>query len=319
MKKNLHAHLFTYGALALLVLAGGMFIYSRSAPDAERNKLRAEQPLRISPTLPQSVSFAGEDMPLALPDVRERLEREVLINTFYHSATILTLKKANRWKAPMLQILKEQNVPEDFFYLMIAESGMRNATSPAGAQGFWQFMLPAARQYGLVIDESVDERNDPIKSTYAACRYLKAAYDKFGNWTMVAAAYNTGMAGAADQSQQQQVANYYDLYWNPETARYVFRILAWKLLEQNPEQYGFKLFTEDLYTLTPCNTLTLQTGIHNLPVLAQQNGTNYKTLRMYNPWLRKTTLNVPQGKSYTLYVPAKPGEAAAAQVGLVTE
>lgn len=319
MASGQHPKLFVYGALALLLLGGGVFIFSKSSPEAERGKLRAEQPLRIAPALPDKLTFAGEEMPLATPDVRERLEREVLINTFYHSATILTLKKANRWKEPMLKILKEQNIPEDFFYLMIAESGMRNATSPAGAQGFWQFMLPAARQYGLVVDESVDERNDPIKSTYAACRYLKAAYEKFGNWTMVAAAYNTGMAGAADQSQQQNNNNYYDLYWNAETARYVFRILAWKLLEQNPEQYGFKLFAEDLYTLTPCRTLTLQNGVHNLPVLAQQNGTNYKTLRMYNPWLRKVTLLVPPGKTYALYIPAKNGETPDAQVGLVTE
>ncbi len=302
--------------VVLLSTSSYFFIQSKDTPAIEKRKLYSEQPLRMSPPLPETLVFAGETVPITVPDVRERLERELLINTYYHSFTILTLKKLPRWEAHMRRILRDNQVPEDFIYLMVAESAMRNATSPAGAQGFWQFMPQAARQYGLTIDETVDERNDPIKATHAACKYLKNSYEKFGNWAMVAASYNMGPTGVADESTKQAAQNYYDLYLNAETARYMFRILALKMLAQAPEQYGFKLFEEDYYKPTACKAVVVNQTIPSLVTFAKENGTTYKTLRMLNPWLRRYHLNVLPGKSYTLYVPDEKGSE---QVGLVTE
>jgi hypothetical protein len=239
----------------------------------------SEQPfVAVSYDLPQQVSFAGESLPLEISDVSERLDKELQINVYLHSSTLFLLKRANRWLPRMEEILKDNQIPDDFKYLPLIESALLNSTSPKDAVGYWQILESSGKELGLEITKEVDERYDPIKSTAAACKYLKKAYAKFGSWTLVAASYNRGMSGVAHDMEDQRVTNYYDLHMNEETSRYVFRLAAIKEIVENPAKYGFKLKPEHLYQPEPVKYIEVNESVKDLVAFAQNNGANYKLM-----------------------------------------
>jgi len=252
---------------------------------------------------PEQFYFAGEKVPLHIPDVRERFDREMHVNLYYHSNTILMLKRAKRWLPVMGQILKKNNIPEDFKYLPLIESSLANAVSYRGAVGFWQLMEGTAEEFGLEVNNEVDERYDPIKSTEVACEYLNRAYRKFGNWTNVAASYNMGMYGLQRRLNEQQVNSYYDLLLNSETARYVFRILALKEIIENDSYYGYEFPDKHLYSEEPVKQVMVTRTQNDLVNFAINQGINYKLLKRHNPWLRTDRLTVRSGESYTIDIP----------------
>lgn len=254
-------------------------------------------------TIPDSLTFAGEQVPLYIPDVKERLDRELHINTYWHNNTIFLIKNANRWLPQMEPILKDHGIPDDFKYLTAIEGSFRNDESPAGAVGFWQIKKATAREYGLEVTKEVDERHDPIKSTVAACKYLNRAYKKFGNWTNVAGSYNRGMAGLQRAMTHQNDSIYYNLMLNEETSRYVFRILAIKEIIENPRKYSFNIDEQHLYAAEEVRYVEVITTIDNLVQWSQDNGINYKLLKRHNPWLQKDKLTVNRGKSYQIAIP----------------
>lgn len=254
--------------------------------------------------IPDSLSFAGEAVPMNLQDVRERIDKELHINTYWHNNTIFLMKRANRWLPQIQEILRRHNIPDDFKYLPLIESGLMNDISPKDAVGFWQILKSAGKENGLEISKEVDERYDPLKATEAACRYLKKAHAKFGNWTVVAASYNRGMGGMERAIENQKVNSYYDLFLNDETSRYVFRIIACKEIIENPVKYGFKINPKHLYEAEPVRYIEVHETIKSLIDFAQKNGTNYKLLKRHNPWLRDEKLTVKKGKVYRIAIPA---------------
>lgn len=259
-----------------------------------------------SPALPKQLSFAGENVPLERWDVKERLDREVLVNAYNHANIIFLMKLSARYFPAISERLKANGVPDDFKYLCIAESNLlAGAVSRVGATGFWQFMGNTAPGYGLTANESVDERMDIEKSTNAACQYLKTAFAKFGSWTAAAASYNCGMGGYNGQATFQQTKNYYDLHLPEETNRYIFRILAFKHILENSEALGFKISPDELYGEIPFRAVTVSSSIANLAQFAIDNGTTYKVLRLMNPWIRGRSLPVSSGKTYVIKLPAK--------------
>lgn len=253
----------------------------------------------------KSITFAGEEVPLSDPDIRERFDRELLSNTYFQSQGLLYAKRIYRYFPVIEPILKEHGVPEDFKYLALIESGLMNVVSPAGAAGFWQFMKTTGPQYGLEVSPYVDERYHLEKATHAACAYLNEAYTKFGSWALAAAAYNAGSGRVEKSLHEQQVTNYFDLYLNSETARYVFRIMAVREILDNPREYGFHFEDEDLYAPIPTYSITVTQSIPNLVDFARDNGVTYKLLKSYNPWLRNTSLPVIAGKTYAISLPKK--------------
>jgi len=261
-------------------------------------------PIAVSYDLPQSISFAGEAVPLHVPDVRERLDKELQINVYLHSSTLFLLKRANRWFPQMEQILKANDIPDDFKYLPLIESALLNSTSPKDAVGYWQILEASGKELGLEITKEVDERFDPLRATEAACKYLKKSYDKFGSWTLVAASYNRGVSGVSRQMKEQNVTDYYDLHLNDETARYVFRLIAIKEIFEHPEKYGFKLKPEHLYQPEALKYVEVDESIKDLVVFAQAQGSNYKLLKRHNPWLRENKLTVKKGKKYRIALPS---------------
>lgn len=252
---------------------------------------------------PAAVNFSDESAPLNIIDVKERFDRELLINANLHSSTLLILKRANRYFPVIEPILKQNNIPDDFKYLFIIESALTNATSSAGAKGFWQFMPETAKEKGMEINESVDERYHLTKATQAACDYLLDAKDKFSNWTLAAASYNGGMNGIAKSLETQKVSNYYDLLLTDETQRYVFRILALKTIMQNPTLYGFNLEQNELYQPITTKIIEIDSTISDLAQFSIQQGINYKLLKIYNPWLRDKKLINLANKKYLLEIP----------------
>ncbi len=260
----------------------------------------------VAVDIPDSITFAEEPVPLYILDVRERIDRELHINTYWHNNSIFIYKRSNRWLPQIEAILEEQGVPDDFKYLAVIESGLLNVTSPAGAVGFWQFLKPTAKELGLEVTKEVDERYHPIKSTLAACRYLKQAHDVFGNWTLAAASYNMGISGLKKRLKEQQVSSYYDLLLNEETSRYLFRIIAAKELILHPEKYGFDIPEEHLYQQEELETIEVTESIDDLVKFAQDRGINYKILKKHNPWLRRQSLTVRKGHTYTIAIPAVP-------------
>jgi len=257
----------------------------------------------ISFDVPKEVSFAGEKVPLEIPDVRERLDKELQINCYLHSNTIFLIKRAHRWLPQMEEILQQYDIPEDFKYLPLIESNLLNAVSPKNAVGYWQILKDSGKELGLEITNEVDERYDPLKATEAACKYLRKAYNKFGSWTIVAASYNRGMGGMQRALDDQQVDSYYDLYLNDETSRYVFRILAIKEIINNPLKYGFRIDTRHLYQEEPLRYVAVNESIKDLVVYAKTQGTNYKLLKRHNPWLREDRLTLKKGKTYQIALP----------------
>ena len=265
-----------------------------------------ENPLFVSAIqVPDSLYFAGEKMPLENFDTWESLDRELLVNTYFHSQTLLLIKRTNRYFPVIQSLLAEYGIPDDFKYLAIAESGLSNAVSPAGAVGFWQFLEGTARDYGLEVNQEVDERYHLEKSTVAACRYFLDSYNKYNNWTMVAASYNNGRRALDQQVDIQKQTNYYDLLLNEETARYIFRLAALKLVMENPEQYGFYFRSEDLYPAVSFYEVAIDYPVENFADFAVHHGTNYKILKFLNPWLRKPFLANRTGKTYTIRLPVE--------------
>jgi len=257
----------------------------------------------ISPKIPNYLEFAGEKIPTENFEVYERMEREFLSNTYWHSATILAIKRANRWFPIIEPILKKNNIPDDFKYLCVAESNMDNVISPAGATGFWQFMKPAGEKYGLEINSQIDERYDVEKSTEAACKYLKDSHDMFGSWIVAAASYNMGQDGVSLQQERQKSKNYFNLVLNSETSRFVARIVSLKYILQNPESYGFDIKADQKYKPLECYEVTLDSSIADFADYAKSLGVNYFILKMYNPWLRDNYLSNKTKTAYTIKLP----------------
>lgn len=294
----------------LLIMFISLAVFSFREIDAEEETVQVKPDGRLqykwyAPELPASLSFAGEKVPLQRPEIREQLDRELLYNYYNQYSTIYILKLANRYFSVIEPVLKKNGIPEDFKYLCVAESALQNQISRAGAVGFWQFMPATAPEYGLEINDEVDERYHVVKSTEAACRYFRKAYDRFGNWTAAAASYNMGMGGYSSQSSFQQTSDYYNLLLPEETMRYIFRILALKMLVKDAKSFGFITNKADVYQPYKTNTITVSTSIPNLAQFAIDNGTNYRALKQLNPWLRDRKLTVKAGKTYQIELPAK--------------
>jgi len=260
--------------------------------------------------LHENVSFAGERIPLENFDTRESLDREILISAYRHSSTILIIKKANRYLPVIEKILKENNIPDDFKYLVPAESEFSNLVSPAGATGFWQIMPGTGREAGMEINNVIDERYNIEKSTKFACDYFRKSYEKYGNWTLAAASYNGGRAAVDEQIGIQKENNYYDLLLAEETARYIFRAVAYKLVISDPERYGFKIEQSDLYPEVDYFEVKVDSAVADFSVFAKKFGTNYKMLKFLNPWLRKPYLSSRPNKEYLIKIPAEGARSA---------
>jgi hypothetical protein len=304
LKKN---KFFTAIVLLMLVLLCiNLIVYSiKPSQDDYYKKEFAKNYKVYSLNLPTKLDFANEAVPLNQFDVRESLDRELLLNTYWQSQSILLHKRAYRWFQRIVPILKKNGIPEDFKYVALIESGFTNAVSPSGASGFWQFLDKTAVNYGLTVNENIDERYHVERATEAACKYFKEAYNKFGSWTLVAASYNMGINGLNKQIETQKVNNYYDLLLNQETARYIFRILAVKEILEAPQKYGFVLRKKDVYPQIPIQQLSVDSSITNIAVYAQSLGLNYKILKLLNPWLRQNTLENKTNITYKIDVPTK--------------
>lgn len=295
--------------LSVLAIVGEILICASSREDSEEVLQRAiSNNYRIySPILPDTMSFAGEKVPLSTYYVHEGLDLEVITNMYRHSSTMLYFKRANRYFPIIEPILKKNGIPSDFKYLCVIESGLTNATSPAKAQGFWQFIPSTGANYGLIVNDEIDMRNNLTASTEAACKYIRSLYNKFHSWTAAAAAYNCGENGLARRISKQSTDNYYDLWLNSETSRYVYRILAMKLIMQNPQKYGFHLRQCDLYPPIPTRAATLSGQNVDLYEFARSNGTSYKMLRMLNPWIQTDVLKNKSNQKYMVQLPVKNG------------
>ena len=292
-----------FAALVLVLISGFVFTFEgftalKSYGEEPSYKVYALE-------LPDSLSFAGEIVPLHSPDLKERLDRELLVNTYWQSNMMLLLKRANKYFPTIEKILKEEGVPNDLKYLSVIESGLENVISPAGAKGFWQIMRTTGREYGLEVNSNVDERYHIVSSTRMAAQYLKKAKDKFGSWTLAAASYNRGMSGIQRNLNAQEVESYFDLLLGKETSRYVFRILAIKEIIENPSKYGYVFDNTDLYYSVPVRYHGLDTAISNLTSFAQKMGINYKVLKIHNPWLLQNHLNNKSRKYYEIAIPEK--------------
>ncbi|MEG0601478.1 MAG: lytic transglycosylase domain-containing protein [Mucinivorans sp.] len=263
-------------------------------------------PVYFAP-LPSVLDFAGERVPLEYPDVSQALERELSVSMYMHSRTLQTLRATTRYFPYIEKILKEYGVPTDFKYLCMAESGLNpNISSSARAAGLWQFMASASKDYDMETGENVDLRFQMEASTRAAAQYLKNSYERYGNWTMAAASYNLGLTGVSRRAQTQGVTNYYDLFLPEETMRYVFRILSMKIIEKDPARYGF-ILTADDYLRPFVNYTTIQVNDRDIDWsdLAHKHGTNYKVLRILNPWIRSYQYDNNSGRSYEVKIPNK--------------
>ncbi len=255
------------------------------------------------PEIPASVDFAGEAFPMDNFDVKERLDRELIANSYRHSGTIGYLKRSGRYFPTIERILAENGMPDDLKYLAVAESGLENATSPAGAKGFWQFMKSTGRAYGLYSSSEVDQRLHLEKSTVAACKYLRKLKNQFGSWTLAAAAYNMGETGLKKNLASQKSTSLFDLNLNSETMRYVFRIAAIKTIMQNPRKYGFYVDDYQKYPpLAETYNVEVKGAVSSWATWAQNNGMTYRELKIYNPWLKDSKLVNKERKTYLVKV-----------------
>ncbi|MBL4652842.1 MAG: lytic transglycosylase domain-containing protein [Flavobacteriales bacterium] len=296
-----------YSLAVVIILFGGLKLFSFSSyneqDDAEHQDNFNASYKVFSLNIPKNMNFSGESVPIQNFDVREKLDRELLVNTYWQSQSILFQKRAKRWFAIIEPILERNGIPADFKYLAIIESGLTNIVSPAGATGFWQIMKSTGKEYGLEITQEVDERYHVEKSTEAACKYLTKAYNKFGNWTLAAASYNMGMHGLSKQLKRQKVTTYYDLLLNEETARYLYRILAVKEILSTPEKYGFQVREKDKYQSIETYKVVVDSTVTDFADYAYNYKISYKTLKIFNPWLRQAYLNNDSGKKYSISIP----------------
>lgn len=272
------------------------------------NSISAQQKVSVAiienPELPKSVTFAGDKIDLDRIDMYERLDRELTAMAYTHGNTLLVLKRANRYFPQLIPILKENGVPEDLIYLACIESTLNpRAYSGAKAAGLWQFIPSAAKQYGLEVNDYVDERYDPEKATVAACKYLKSAYRKYGNWESAAASYNGGMGRITKELDAQGQESAYDLYLVDETTRYMFRLLAMKLIMESPKNYGYYLKADQLYQPVKTKTVVVDYPVEDWPTWAKKQGISYLQLREFNPWIRAKSLPNKTGKAYSVKIP----------------
>lgn len=284
----------------------GYLLMNNKALAKENEQLRTENHysnVLAPPPLPDSADFAGEPVPLDDPSVRESLDRELTSICFMHGTTLLCIKRSGRWFPMIEKILKEEGLPDDFKYLCVTESSLSNAISPAKAVGFWQFLSATAKNFGLEVTDEVDERYHVEKATRAACKYLKSGKKTLGSWTLAAAGYNMGNAGAQKSVTTQKAKGYWDTYFNPETARYAYRIVAYKLLFENPKKYGVMVSPTELYQPYNYKEVEVTTSIPDLMKFSQDHHISYKTLKEWNPWLRSTKLTVAPGKKYIILIP----------------
>ena len=273
--------------------------------DKEGDKNVAQEYKISAIDIPEDLNFAGEEVPQEDPEIMERVDREFLVNTYWQSNALLLMKRSHKYFPIIEPILAKNNVPDDFKYLAVAESGLQNIVSHAGATGFWQIMKHTGKEYGLEVNSNVDERYHLEKSTEVACRYLKKYKEKYGSWTLAAAAYNAGPGSINKFMNIQQVDDYYDLLLGEETGRYVFRIMAIKEILSNPDKYGFEINQEDLYTAVPTFNVEVDMPVNNFAEFAEKYEINYKILKRHNPWLREPHLNNASGKNYIIQIPNK--------------
>ncbi|MAC95616.1 MAG: murein transglycosylase [Flavobacteriales bacterium] len=287
--------------------ASQLFISSISSDEEEKTYAKQfnEEYNIFSLSAPVDITFCGEKVPTKEPEIFERLDREIHSNTYFHSNTILYFKRANRWFPVIEPILKANNIPDDFKYLALVESGLQNVVSPMGATGYWQFLEGTAKEYGLEVNDEIDERYHVEKATEAACKYLNDSYEKYNDWALVAASYNVGKGRIDSELERQQTNNYYDLLLNEETKRYVFRILAVKHILTHPEQYGFNIRKKDLYAPLEYKTVVLDSSVTNFADFAKSHNISYKILKHFNPWLRQAYLKNPRNKNYELKIPTQ--------------
>jgi membrane-bound lytic murein transglycosylase D len=302
MKRSNKPVIFFFSGIVTAGIILCLMAFRETEPADKQNTVFMPYQWKV-PKVPETMSFAGEQVPLDRWEINEAFDRELLSNYYQQQNILYLMKLANRYFPMIEERLKAKGVPEDFKYLCVAESNIQNLTSKVGAKGFWQFMPDTAPAYSLEISEDVDERYNPRKSTDAACVYLKQAYQKFGSWTAAAASYNCGMGGYNAQANFQDTKNYYDLMLPEETNRYIFRILTFKHLLGNADQLGYKVENEDLYSPVATKQVTVTQSIPDLAVFAKANGTNYKMIKILNPWLRTKKLTVKQGKVYQIDLP----------------
>lgn len=295
----------------LVVMLGFLFKLTTSSRNSEEARMLDEFWSRYSVhavPIPDDMEFAGEQVPLEDLEVRERVDRELLVNTYFQSSTVLSMKRSARWFPIFEPILKQYGVPDDFKYLAVIESGLANVVSPSQAAGFWQFVESTGKAYGLKIEEGIDERYDPIRSTHAACRFLLDAKREFGSWAMAAAAYNMGTNGLRKQVQQQGLSQYYELWLNQETSRYLPRLIATKYIFEHPKSYGYRLTAAQKYGPLTNRTIKIDTAIKDVAQWARSMGYSYKVLRAHNPWIRSYSLPAPSGSQpYTFRIPEADG------------
>ena len=292
-----------YVSILLITLLSITFFNALHISDVSPEKNTSETYSIKALKIPSDLTFAGEKVPTELYDIKERMDRELLVNTYWQSNGLLLIKKAHKYFPLIEPMLKKYGIPDDFKYLAVAESGLENNSSPAGAAGFWQFLKSSAKEYGLEVNQNVDERYNLEKATRIAAEYLKKSKERFGTWTLAAAAYNAGNARIARNLKRQQVDNYYDLLLNNETARYVFRIVALKEVLSYPKKYGFEFDEEDLYKLPNTQIVEVDTVITNIASFAKTFNTNYKELKLHNAWLRENKLNNKSRKLYQIKIP----------------
>lgn len=301
MKKSL-----LISIIILVVGLGTTLFFLTSGNNIDKTESEKPQVLAMTAavTIPERITFAGEETVFDRYDKRERMDRELNSFTYFHSTTMLLIKRANRIFPIIEPILKKEGVPDDIKYLAVIESNLdHRAVSPAGAVGLWQFLQSTGRENGLEVRTDVDERYHIAKSTVAACRYLKNAYKKYGSWSAAAMSYNGGQARITNELRDQKVDDALDLWLVEETTRYYYRMLAIKQVFEQPWQYGFVIKPENLYKPMEFKKVNVTNTIPDLVTFAQQNGITYAQLKDFNSWLRTDKLNNASGKSYTILIP----------------
>lgn len=289
------------------ILALGIFIGGTTSRNEDAYFKLATSNSTVPVPLPKSMEVFGEQIPMDDPIVKESLTRELYSNTYWHSNTLLMLKRRTRWEASIRTLLREEGVPEDLVYLMAAESAFQpTALSPSGAAGLWQFMPATGKEYGLQVDGQIDERYHLKKSTLAAAKYLKSAYEKTGSWFLAAASYNMGLNGVLRQMERQNENDYFRMAWNEETGRYAFRIAALKLILEHPEHYGYQVPPEELWRAERGRTVVVDSTVSNWGKWAQREGLSYKEFKRWNPWVRDYHFSNTSGQRIEIELPLKP-------------